>query len=111
MGATSMSVDTNHQFAEDRPCALARTPIPVVTHAAMPEMSTTVTAISPRFTHPNNNTGVKYRPMTAAGATAGRAMCLTSSLIVGDSEGSFTGMIPNGKHRFRQADWRTESAG
>jgi hypothetical protein len=49
--------------------------------------------------------------MTAAGATAGRAMCLTSSLIVGDSEGSFTGMIPNGKHRFRQADWRTESAG
>jgi hypothetical protein len=26
---------------------------------------------------------VKYKPITAAGATAGRAMCLTNTFIVG----------------------------
>jgi hypothetical protein len=29
---------------------------------------------------------VKYKPITAAGATAGRAMCLTNTLIVGASQ-------------------------
>ena len=83
MDTTSMSVESSHHCAEDRPCALARTPIPLVTHAAMADMSTTANAISPRFTHPKSNTGVKYKPITAAGATAGRAMCLTNTFIVG----------------------------
>ena len=87
-----MSVETSHQFAELRPCALARTPIPIVMHAAMAEMSTTANAMSPRFTHPKSNTGVKYRPTTAAGATAGSAMCLTSISMVRGS-GGVTGMI------------------
>lgn len=59
MGITRMSVDTSHQFAEGRPCLLARTPIPVVAHAAMAEMRTIASARRPRFTHPNSKTGVK----------------------------------------------------
>jgi hypothetical protein len=59
----------------------------------MADMSTTANAISPRCTHPKSNTGVKYKPITAAGATAGTAMCLTNTFIVGASGGSVVGMI------------------
>lgn len=60
--------------------AFARMPFAIVTNAAAADTNTTPTAISPRFAHPNNRTGVKYRPTIAAGAIAGKTMCLRNKL-------------------------------
>src|SRR5467141_2737767 len=43
-GITRISVERSHQFADGSPWALARTPFPVVTHAAMAETRTIANA-------------------------------------------------------------------
>jgi hypothetical protein len=84
----------SHQCDEGWFRAFARAPIPIVTNAATADMSTTANAMSPRFTHPNNKTGVKYRPTTAAGATAGKAMCRRNLLMVGANQDHRRGAKP-----------------
>ena len=55
MGITRIRVERSHQLADGRPWALARTPFPVVTHAAMAEARTMATASRPRFTQPKEH--------------------------------------------------------
>jgi hypothetical protein len=70
-----MQVDSSHR-REEPPLDLARRPITPVTIPATNDMNTTASAIQPRFTHPTSDTGVKYKATIAAGASAGRSICL-----------------------------------
>ena len=76
-----MSVEISHQLETSGFCALARRLSLDVTTAATVDRSTTANANSPRLTHPNNTTGVKYRPITEAGAITGRAICLVNRFM------------------------------
>ena len=80
-GSTRMSVEISHQLETRGFCALARRLSRAVTTAATADRNTTDNAINPRLTHPNNKTGVKYRPITAPGAIAGRMICLVNRFM------------------------------
>ncbi len=73
MGITRIRVERSHQFADGRPWALARTPFPVVTHAAMAEARTMATASRPRFTQPKTQDGSEIEADDRDGSRRGKS--------------------------------------
>ena len=80
-GMASTNIDAINHPDPELPFILERRPRIPITIPAMSEINTIARARRPRGAQPISDTGVKYKPITARGATEGMTICLVNALM------------------------------